>query len=232
MIKYSFFLRLALAFALAGLTACGGGGGTSSTTSSSETFQLRAAFVNYFNDSHSYPFTVSGSISDISVAGSGTTTEGSQTASSFEGKAAQAKTSTMTATLTGGGKSLPLAGSNTTYIDSNYTLLGFAGSAEYEVATAVALPLTARVNETGIWYNSIRYSNASKTRQVGTAIGSYVLEPDSASTALLKIIVKEKDTSDSVTSTSTLTFRITTAGGLTRLRETLTEGSAMLTLSY
>lgn len=234
MLKRSFLFWVSMVCILFGLTACGGGGGGGSANpaASTETFQLRAAFVNYLNDSHSYPFNVSGSVSNVSVTGSGTMTQGSLSAANFEGKSAQAKTSTTTGTLTGDGKTMPWAGTQTVYIDSNYNLLGVISADEYEVVSATPLPLTARVNDTGLWYSAIRYSNSSKTRQVGTSTATYVLEPESASTVLLKIIMKELDTGNSVASTNTVTFRMTPAGGLTSLSETLAQGSTFLTIRY
>lgn len=218
---------------LALLAACGGGGGGSSgPVTSTETFQMRTAYVSYIQDSRSLPFTVAGSVSGTTVTGSGTTTQGSMFSTTFEGQAAQAKTTTATGTLTANGQNLPLASTATTYVDSNYNPLGF-NSTEYEVVTSsTPIPASAKVGDTGTWYSANRYTSSSKASRTGTETATFVLEPDTASTALLKIIQVQKDTSNTVTSTSTTTFRMTPAGGLTRLSETLLQGNTSLTATY
>ena len=219
---------------LALLAACGGGGGggNSGPVTSTETFQLRAAYVNYFSDTRSLPFTVTGSVSGTSVTGSGTTTQGAVSSATFEAQAAQAKTTSATGTFIANGQSFSLASSATAYVDSNYNPLGFNGS-EYEVvSSSTPIPATARISDTATWYTSNRYTNSSKTTRVGTTTATFVLEPDTASTALLKIIEIERNTSNAVTSTSTITFRMTPSGALTRLSETVTEGTTSLTVSY
>jgi hypothetical protein len=216
------------------LTACGGGGGSGSTApvSSSETFQLRTAWVNYITDTRSLPFTVTGTASGTSVTGSGTLTQGSLSSTVFESRSALSKTSVITGSISRGGQTFPLGLTTTSYMDSNYNPMGSSGP-EYVVTTSGnTIPLTARVNDTGIWFQSVRYTSPSKTSRLGTATTSFVLEPDTASTALLKIMVTETDTYGATTSTTTLTFRMTPAGSLTRLSEVGSVDGDSLTISY
>lgn len=217
------------------LSACGGGGGgggSSAPVTSTESFNLRAAYVNYINDSRSLPYTISGTISGYSATGSGTLTQGSLTSATFEGQAALAKVQTSTGTLYANNRTVPLAATSTSYVDSNYNALGSNG-AEYEVVSSSnTISSAARVNDTGIWFVTNRYTSSSKTSLLGTATTSFVLEPDTASTALLKIIEVERNTSNTVTSTSTSTFRITPGGSLTWIGETLLEGSTAVILTY
>jgi hypothetical protein len=224
---------LITAGALLALAGCGGGGGSSSPTASTDTYQLRAAYVNYLTDTRSAPFTVSGTVNSVNVTGSGSATQGALSSTTFENQSALQKVSVTTGTLNANGQTLPLSSSSTTYVDSNYNPLGFNGT-DYEVISgAVTIPSTARVNDTGVWYSSIRYATSAKSIRRGTASVSYVLEPDTSSTALLKIIRIEKDTSGGTSSTSTINFRMTPSGGLTRLSEsTLIPGGTALTISY
>lgn len=195
-------------------------------------FQLRTAYVNYISRSGSWPFKVTGVESGVSFTCSGTETAGNVSSTTFEGQAAQAKTTTVTGSFNLNGQDLPLAGSSTAYVGTNYDLLGFSGE-EYEVVTSSKpIPATAKVNDTGNWYTADRYSNSSKTFRLGTSTATYVLEPDTASTALLKIIRTERDTRGNLTSTSTITFRMTPAGELTPLKETTIEESASVTVTY
>lgn len=228
-------LKLFLAITvLLGLSACGGGGGGASTpVASTDTFQLRAAYVNYLTDTRSAPFTVSGTVEGINVTGSGTTTQGGLTNTTFERLPALQKVSVVTATLSANGQSLPLSATTTTYVDSNYNPLGSDG-ADYEVVSgSVTIPTTAKVNDAGVWYSSTLYSSSAKTSRSGTATVSFVMEPDTASTALLKILRIEKDPSGITTSSSSISFRMTPSGSLTRLSETevAPDGTA-LTIKY
>lgn len=224
---------LALTLLLA-LSACGGGGGTASTgpVASTETFQLRTAYVNYVTETRSLPFTVTGTTSGNSVTGSGTATQGALSSATFESQAAQQKTTTVTGSVSANGVTSPLSSTSTSYVDSNYNPLGSIDTDYAVVTVGASIPTTARVNDTGIWYSTIRYSSSSKAVRRGTETVSYVLEPDTASTALLKIILTEKDNSNNETSRSTVTFRMTPAGALTRISESGVQGSTSLTLNF
>ena len=213
-------------------SACGGGGGSSGPVTSTETFQLRTAWVNYVTDSRSLPFTMTGTVSGASLTGSGTVTQGTLTSTTFESAAALQKTTTATGSLTVNGNTVPLSTSTTNYVDSNYSPLGSNGTDYAVVSNSVTIPTTARVNDTGTWYSTVRYSSSAKTTRRGTATVSFVLEPDTASTALLKIIDIERNTTNTVTSTSTVTFRMTPAGGLTRISESAVEGTTTLIATY
>jgi hypothetical protein len=218
------------------ISACGGGGGGSPTSTgpvaSTETFQLRTAYVNYVTETRSLPFTVTGTTSGYSVTGSGTATQGSLTSATFESQAAQQKTTTVTGSITANGTNVPLSSSSTTYVDSNYNPLGSNDTDYTVVNSGASIPATARVNDTGTWYSTIRYASSTKATQRGTGTVSYVLEPDTASTALLKIILVERDNSSNETYRSAVTFRMTPAGALTRISESAVEDSTSLTLSY
>lgn len=217
------------------ISACGGGGGSTAPTgpvASTETFQLRTAYVNYVTETRSLPFTVTGTTSGQSVTGSGTATQGALTSATFESQAAQQKTTTVTGSITANGTTIPLSSSSTTYVDSNYNPLGISGTDYAVVTSGTSIPTTARVNDTGNLYSTIRYASSTKATLRGTQTVSYVLEPDTASTALLKIISTERDSYNTVTSNSTTTFRMTPAGALTRISETSVQGATSITLSY
>lgn len=234
--KFRNFLAAILSTTL--LVACGGGGGGGSTTpapvTSTDTFQLKTAWVNYFTNTGTHPFTVSGTSSGTSFTGSGTATNGSVSSATFESASALQKSSTITGTLSINGTSVPLSVTSTTYTDSNYNPLGMSGT-EYEIVQQPsAIPATARVNDTGTWFISNRYSSSSNRTLLGTATVSFVLEPDTASTALLKIIRVHKNTNNATTVNSTVTFRMTPAGALTWLSESALDSttSTTMTITY
>jgi len=229
-----YFFRAIWLSLLFALSACGGGNNPTNTssTTSTETFEFRTAFVNYVTETRSLPFTVTGTSSGYGVTGSGTATQGALTSASFESQAAQQKTTTVTGSMTVNGVTVPLSSSGTAYVDSNYNPLGTIGDKYVVVTNGTTIPTTAKVNDTGILYSTILYSSSTKAIKLGTETVAYALEPDTASTALLKIIVTERGTNNTQTSIATITFRMTTAGALTRISETYVEGTTSLTYTY
>ena len=238
--KYKAILAAALAMAASAfLVGCGGGGGGSGTpatptkATSTEIFPLRAAYTSTFNNSRSLTFTLSGTTAGVAVTGSGTVTQGNVMSSVFEGANALVKTSTVTGTVTAKGVSIPLATTSTSYVDSNYAPKGSQSSNEYSVVSGLAnIPLTGKVNDTGLLYSENRYSTSAKASLLGTRTKTFVMEPDTATTALLKIIDTDRNTSGTTTATSTANFRISTSGALTRLFETYLSGADNLTMTY
>lgn len=215
------------------LAACGGGGGGSAgAISSTEIFQLRTAYVNYFNASNSLPYTMSGTSSGYAVTGSGILTESSPVNGTFESTAALQKNIANTYTFTVNGVTSSTANSSSSYVDSNYNPLGHSGT-EYTVITGnVTIPMTARVGDSGTWSTENRYGNSSKNTLLGTTTTTYVLEPDTASTALLKIIDTEKNISGTTTSTTVETYRITPAGNITHVSATVSKSPTYLTFTF
>jgi hypothetical protein len=215
------------------ISACGGGGGGSSgPVASNETFQLKTAYVNFFNGSNSLPFTLSGTTSGYTVTGSGTLTESAPVNGTFESVSALQKNSAITYTFTANNVTSSTASSSSSYADSNYVPLGGTGS-EYSVITGNAsIPLTARVGDSGTWSTQNRYTNSSKSTLVGTTTTTYVLEPDTASTALLKIIDTDKNTSGTTTGTTIETYRITPSGGITHISVSISESPTYLVFTF
>lgn len=230
------YLQLVLAVCLvAFISACGGGGGSAGSkvpVTSTDIFQVKTAYVNYLNDSRFLPFTINGSISGVSVSGTGTLTQSNVTNGIFEGIAAFQKTSTVTASIVANDTTIPLVATSTSYVDSNYVPMG-SSDGDYRVVTnAVNIPDTALVNDAGIWFTENIFTSSDKTLLLGTSVTSFVLLPDTASTAILKMIQTEKDTVGIVTMTSTVNFRMTPEGGLMRLSETGVGEGMNLTFTY
>jgi len=215
------------------ISACGGGGGGGGgPVTSAETFQLKTAYVNFFNGSNSLPFTLSGTSSGYAVTGSGTLTESVPVNSTFELVSALQKNSTITYTLTVNSVTSSTASSSSSYADSNYVPLGGTGS-EYTVITgSTSIPLTARVGDSGTWSTENRYTNSSKSSLIGTTTTTYVLEADTATTALLKIIDTDKNTSGTTTATTIETYRITPSGGITHVSASISKSPTYLTFTF
>jgi hypothetical protein len=221
------------------LTACGGGGGgggggTPAPVASTQTFDLRSAYVALFTTPSSNPFNISGTINGVSVTGSGTATSGAVTAGTFEGLQSLQRSQTISGTLSGNGQTIPLTVTSTDWTDTNYVPRGSTGN-DYEVVIGTpTIPTTARVSDTGVLYTATAYPDSRKLYSTGTVVASYVVEPDTATTAIVKLIRTSRDTGSTITDTSTATFRIDATNRFVRLSETLLSPAdqSNLTVTY
>jgi hypothetical protein len=233
-------LRLILvASTVASLLGCGGGGGggTPAATvpvASTTTFQIRLANANATQQTSTLPFTVAGTINGVAVIGSGSVTRGNITSTAFETQTALQKVITTSGTYTKNGTTVPLSTVSTSYTDANYLPLGSYSDAEYAVVQGTAnIPVTAQINDTGIVYTAIRYTNSSKTSTIGTMTATFTLLPDTANTALLRVIRVYKDNGSIVTKTTTSLTRLTPAGTSTYVSDSSTDSNGNnLTLTY
>lgn len=215
------------------LAGCGGGGsGDPPPTTSAEIYQTRTAWVNTLTESGTRSFTISGSVDGAAVSGSGNVTFSALAASVFEGRPALAKTTVLTGSLVAGGQTFPYGSTSVAHFDSNNQPLGQVAGEYWVVTGTPAIPQTARVNDAGTMYTVNRYTSSSKTVLLGTAVVGYAVQPDTASTALLRVVVTERTTSGTVSATTIESFRITPAGALTRLTQEYQEGRTAITLRY
>lgn len=222
--------------ALALITACGGGGGgggAAAPVASTSAFPLHDIYVSTYTTTSAANFTVSGTVSGYSVTGSGTTTDGAVSAGTFEGAAAQQRTTTVTGSIVANGQTISLASSSISWVDSNYVPLGDSGGSEYIVVTSsTPIPNAAHVNDTGTWYTANRYTNSNKTTLNGTRTVTYVLEADTATTALLSLIATDKNTSGTTTETDVQQYRVTAAGTYTNVKQTAVKSGTNLVITF
>ena len=233
------FWRSVPGLMLAALAGCGGGGGGEPPEQPVLTIPLTTAIANYVNQTRSSPISIAGTITSggqsVSVTGSGTASEATGSGN-FEGQSALRKSTSVTGTLVANGVSVPLSDSGQAYFDTNYKPLGGTTALGYCVTvSATALPTTARIGDNGPWYTQDCYPSSSKVAKLGTVTTSYAVEPDSATSVLLRLIGRATDTAgNSIPLLST--FRVTTAGAITRLEETTSFAvggdSLSLTISY
>ena len=216
------------------LSACGGGGGSvSGPVASTESFNLKTVWANTLTSSSSNNYTISGTVNGVAVSGSGTVTRGNLSAGTFEGLPAQQRTTTATGSVVVNGVTVPLNTSSIDWVDSNYLPKGESGGEDYVVVTGTpTIPTIARINDTGTLYTANRYSSSTKADLRGASRATYVVEVDTSSTALVTLIIEERNTSNVTTSTSSAQFRITPSGTFTRIKETLVEGNSTLIVTY
>lgn len=220
-----------LAFVL--LAGCGGGGGGSPpTVTSKETFNLSQAWVSYLTTTQSLPFSVQGTIYGDSVSGNGTLSQSGLQAATFENTPAQRKSGTATLKIVLNRQSTDLAVTTAMYVDSNYLPLGSQGDDYGVVFNAVNIPPSVKVGDNGIWYTERTYPSSAKLYSTGTRTTAFTVEPDTASTALLKVITTDYSSGGSQTSSTVITFRMTPSGTLTRLSDSSTSSEGTLTFTY
>lgn len=81
--------------------------------------------------------------------------------------------------------------------------------------TPPVLPVAAKVGDAGILGSMAIYTSSNKSTSAGRLDGSYVIEPDTATTAIGNLIGKTYNTSNVLTSTEQDRYRIATDGSLT-----------------
>jgi hypothetical protein len=228
-------LKLVIGAALtATLVACGGGGdsGPAAPVVSQNTYALKTLLANATNDRRTLSWTLTGTLSGVAVTGSGNVSQGALNSVAFEGKSALAKTLTVTGTIAVNGTTIPLNSTSTSYLDSNYSPLGTL-SDEYQVVVGTpSIPDSAKVGDTVTVYQANRYQNSNKTVLLGTEAVSFVLEADTSTTALLKIIAIEKDNSGKQTQSTAVTFRVGADNSISRLAETLVSSTDNISFVY
>jgi len=209
-------IALVLSASLALLAACGGGGGGSTSptgpVTSTLSFPMQTGYRTLVANGAANNFTISGT-----CAGSGSHTIGAaNTAATFEGSAALSAASTWTFTFTNCTPS-STAATSTTYYDSNYVPRGFSSvGVNYGVyLTAPTIPSTVMVGNTGTIGTQTLYTNSTKTVGNGTTVVSYVVEADTANTAIVNLIARIYNAGGTLTATEQDRYRIDAAGTLT-----------------
>jgi len=213
---------LAAVLAAVLISACGGGGGGSGTTggggvTSTSTFNVRSGYQARVNAGATDNYAVSGT-----CTGTAQIVNGAASPTTFKGAAALA--ATQNATVNFGTSCTPSlsTASGTNYYDSTYALLGSTVTgveyAEYANGTTPAgLPTGAKVGDTGALTSLTTYTDASKMTVTGSRTVTYAMEADTATTAILNVIVKTFDTSNALQVTQQSRYRVAADGSLTVL---------------
>ena len=204
---------LAFVMSLA-LTACGGGGGggASGPVTSTNTFDIRAGHARLTASGFSATFAVSGTCSGTFSLTSGPAT----TNTVFEGAAALSRSSVGSLNVSNCNPASNV-GTTTSYFDSNYVPLGYSiVGGNYAVWTSPpSLPAAARVGDVAVAGTVNKYTNSTKSTSAGTEENSYVIEADTATTAIANLISKNYNAAHTLTSTEQDRYRVAADGSLT-----------------
>lgn len=204
------------------LTGCGGGSGGGAAApvgpvASTLTFPLLQGYKAIVASGLTKTFTVSGS-----CTGNGNRTSApAATPAAFEANpAALSSAVTLTATLANppgiAGCPPTLAQTSTSYFDSNYIPLGFnSPGVNYGVyATAPTIPAAAVVGGTGVIGTETLYTDITKVTGNGRIDVSYVVEADTATTAIVNLIAKIYTAAGTLSATEQDRYRIAATGAL------------------
>lgn len=230
------------------LAACGGGGGggapaPATPVASTSTFQLKQAYTNDLNDTRTYSFTLSGTVTSGAntgtVTGNGSIARGAPTNVTFEGATALSKTITTTGTITvtvgasSASQALPPTISST-YVSPTFDLVGFTSAGAYSAPSgAVNFPTTARVGDSGTVGTFNTYASAARGPIQGTNVLSWSLGADTASTAILTLTQTIRNAGGIVTTMQVENYRLTPAGAVTPINAVATvTGVGTLTYTF
>ena len=211
---------LAALVAITLLAACGGGGGGGGTSTptgpiaSTNTFNLQSGYAALVSTGYTKTFSISGTCS-----GSFTLTRGAATtATTFEGSAANLGTSASTLTLTNCTPS-STASTSIQYYDSSYLPRGYSiQGGDYAVyASTPVISSAAKVGDVVVVGTINLYTNSTKTTSAGHVDVTYVVEPETSTTAILNLIEKAYNSSNVLTSTEQDRYRVAANGALTPL---------------
>jgi outer membrane protein assembly factor BamB len=193
------------------LASCGGGGGggTGPVTSTLQ-FPLKSGMAASDQQSGSRDFSVSGTCS-----GTANITSSAPVPATFETVTGVSVQSTVSMNLPNCNPSY-LYGNVTDYYDSNYNPLGtIDSSGNYGVyTTPPAIPVSVKVGDAGTIGTKKYFKDNTKIFLVSRDEISYVIEPDTANTAIVNMIDKSYDPSGVLTSTEQDRSRILANGTL------------------
>lgn len=214
---------------MVGLSGCGGGGGggggSSGPVASTLSFPLQSAYKALVASGRSKSLTVSiTAVSGTTVSGpcSGTgsvVVAPATTPATFEGKPALSAVTTLTLTMSAspGCNAVTTATTSTAYYDSNYAALGSnVVGGDYGVfLTPLSVPASVKVGDTGIVGTETLYTNSTKATGKGTSTLSYLIEPDTSTTAIADLIATTSDAAGKLAATEQDRYQLTAVGALT-----------------
>ena len=213
---YKIYKIIGAMFLITGLSACGGGGGggggSPGPVASANSFNLQSGYVALTSTGWSKTFTITGTCSGTI----GITRGAATTAATFEGVSALSGNAVVTSAFSNCNPPSS-ATTETIYYDSNYVPKGYSvQGGNYAVyASAPVLPTTARVGDVGVVGTLNLYTSSAKSTSAGHQDGSYVIEADTATTAIVNLISKMYNASGTLTLTEQDRYRMAADGSLT-----------------
>lgn len=206
--------------AAAALVACGGGGSEPvGAVASNLSFDLSAALSQD---------TASGQSENLSITdsngcvGSGSfTSSAANNSTTFEAQPALSSISRLDINFTNCTPAI-ISVLTTSYYDANYLPLGaLSDNGKYLVYGPMSAPSNAKVGDIGVIGSGIRYTDITKTTSEGTFQLSYVMEADTASTAIITVASKFYTSSSALETTQLVKYRINSSSSLSLVSQTI-----------
>lgn len=197
------------------MTGCGGGGdsGTSAAVSVVTSFPFQSSYQARIKAGSQDNYIISGTCS-----GTATQTNGATTSATFEGVPGFAASQTMTVQYS---NCTPYSNavSATSYFNAIYSLIGTSTpGVRYEsLPIALSIPVSVKVGDTAVLGTITVYADSSKNSVTGQRILSFVIEPDTASTAIVNYISKEYNAGNQLLTTVQSRYRLTSDGTVTSI---------------
>ena len=208
-------LIVASSISVAILTACGGGGGDAPAATAAQattSFPLQSGYKARIAGGSSENFNITGDCS-----GTAAIATAKPISASFEGTSGLSTTTTATINFT---NCTPASNAvtSTAFFDTNYNPLGSSiAGVEYGKFLTVpdALPTSVKVGDTAVFGTETIYTDSTKQVSTGQRIRSYVIEADTASTAIANLITKGFNASNQLLFTQQSRYRMAADGTLT-----------------
>ena len=199
-----------------------GGGGDAVPESSAMSFPLSQIAQSVVQERGSYPVRLEGTATysgeSVPVTGSGTVSL-STGSGTFEGVVHAERRVSVTGSVSVRGVTVPIAANVQEYYGADTKPIGRIDSDSYCVYEGQSpIPAFVKVGDSGSWYNSVCYTSSAKVSRVSTSSATYVIEPDSATTALLKL-VQRVNSGSGQGNVAVASYRITSAGSYTKVSE-------------
>jgi hypothetical protein len=216
------FSSLLTLFVVAGCGG-GGGGGSGGPVASTLSFPLLSALQTQTANGGTTSLTANGTAATQTTDGlcSGSLSETTGAASggaTFEGASAFSSVTVLTLSFSNCTPS-SISSTSTSYYDSNFFPLGFnVQGGDYGVnLVPFSIPNSVMVGDVGIVGTSTLYTNSTKAVGNGRADWSFVIEPDTANTAIVNLITKQYNAASQLLFTEQDRYRITSNGALTTI---------------
>ncbi|MCP3715393.1 hypothetical protein [Paraburkholderia sp. CNPSo 3281] len=162
------------------LGGCGGGSNNANTTSAQPvSVPLQAALTNEVDNGGTANFSVSGTIDNVPVTGSGTLADSTPVAATFNGATVFQTTETITDTVVENGTPTTVTETKTIFTDPNTAAevgqINDDGSVD--VITQIdPIPASAPVGSSGVLGTGTEFSDTTQQTVVGNVEDSYVVE--------------------------------------------------------
>lgn len=209
------------------LGACGGGGGDDSAavsmSSQNVSVPLQTVVANEVTSGMSASFTVTGTVDNVPVTGTGTLTDAPAVATTLNGAPVFETTETVTDTITENGAP-PIHESETTKIfrDPNT----FATVSEDRGGPVIdfppyTIPVSVKPGDGGVLIIGTLFSDSSRTNQIGTVQISFSVAVNTADsgTVLVTFSETEFDNNNVQTDKSDRTFKVDAKGNFKHVKD-------------